>query len=63
MGSVLAACNVSVVPLTKFHEQSEQDPQGDLKGLPDVIEIELKDGESLFRRTAVSFVMGVLLFP
>lgn len=34
--------------LTKFHQQGQQDPQRDLKGLPDVVIVEGEDGESLF---------------
>lgn len=59
----LAACNSSDVPLTKFHEQGEQDPERDLKGLPDVFEVEGQDWESLFVRAGVSFLMGVPLCP
>ena len=40
-------CQISSVPLTEFHEQSQEDPQRDLEGLPDVLVVEGEDGESL----------------
>lgn len=47
--------------LTKFHQQGQQDPQRDLKGLPDVVIVEGEDGESLFVGSWVSVIVGVLV--
>lgn len=49
----------SFVLLTKFHEQGQEDPQRDLKGLPDVLVVEGKDWESLFVSSRVSLIMGI----
>lgn len=47
--------------LTKFHQQREQDPQGDLEGLPDVVVVEGQHGESLLVSGGVGLLMRVLL--
>lgn len=62
---ILAEGNPSVmcgthVSLTKFHEQSQEDPQRDPEGFTDVVVIEGEDGESLFVNSGVSLMMGVL---
>lgn len=46
---------------TKFHEQGQEDPQRDLKRLPDVVKVEGEDGESLLVMSGVSLMMGVLI--
>lgn len=49
------------VSLTKLHQQCQEDPQRDLKGLPDVVVVEGQDGESLFVRSGVSWMVGALV--
>lgn len=49
----------SHVSLTKFHEQSQEDPQRDLERFPDVLVVEGEDRESF--PAGVSLVMRVLL--
>lgn len=49
------------VSLTKLHQQCQEDPQRDLKGLPDVVVVEGQDGESLFVRSGVSWMVGGLV--
>lgn len=50
-----------VVSLTELHEQGQEDPQGDLKRLPDVLVLEGEHGERLLVRAGVAPAMGVLL--
>lgn len=57
-----SSCNLTQASLTKFHEQGEEDPQRDLKRLPDVVVVDGEDGESLFVRSGVSLMMGVLIW-
>lgn len=60
-GSRKPLSNLSYVSLTKFHQQGQEDPQRDLKGLLNFFVMEGEDGESLFMTGGVSLVMRVVL--
>lgn len=60
-GNIHSFIHFDHVSLTKLHQQCQEDPHRDLKGLPDVVVVEGQDGESLFVRRRVSWMVGALV--